>query len=64
MEKTIETISVDGLSFKMVMTSEEDGYMYTSRTYDLYFENKRISKDVPSIKLCYWKAYEYSKNEK
>ena len=60
----METISVSGQEFKMIMTSETDGYYLVSRTYDLYFKEQLIAKDVGSIKSCYNLAADYVQSMK
>lgn len=57
---SVKIINVKGYDFKMVMTSETDGYFLTHRTYDLYFGSELIAKNVHSIKQCYNEAWDYS----
>jgi hypothetical protein len=58
-----KAIHVDGHTFRMVMTSEEDGYYGTYRTYDVFYNNKLIAQ-TSSIKMSYAKAYQYVQENK
>lgn len=57
-----QMINIDNHSFKIVLTSETEGYSFTHCTYDLFFKQKRIAKDISSITSCYNVAWEYIKN--
>lgn len=58
-----EIISVDGNNFNMILVNEYDGYCFVNRSYDLFYKNKLIGKDIGSIKACYYKAYLYTQKK-